>query len=117
VVGQATLSRDIRDLHSSKTVANYLVRRGIPSRLAHEAIGKAVQLCIDQGCELRDLPLDELRSIHPAFSQDFYEALDLESVLAIHDVAGGTAPPRAHQAISLAKEKIESLRGEIHAHA
>jgi argininosuccinate lyase len=97
--------------------ATYLVKRGVPSRLAHEAIGKAVQQCVDKGCELQDLPLDELRSIHPAFDQDFYKALDLQSVLAIHDVPGGTAPARVREALRLAKEKIESLRGEIHAHA
>jgi argininosuccinate lyase len=97
--------------------ATYLVRRGIPSRLAHEVIGKAVQLCLGKSCELQDLPLNELRSINPAFDQDFYESLRLQSVLAIHDVPGGTAPARVRQAINLAKVRIESLRGEIHAHA
>src|SRR4029077_17491020 len=97
--------------------ATYLVKRGVPSRLAHEAIGKAVQQCVDKGCELQDLQLDELRSIHPAFDQDVYETLDLQSVLAIHDVPGGTAPARVREALRLVKEKIESLRGEIHAHA
>jgi argininosuccinate lyase len=97
--------------------ATYLVKRGVPSRLAHEAIGKAVQLCISKNCELQDLALDELKSINPLFDQDFYGALSLQSVLAIHDVPGGTAPARVRQAITLAKEKIESLRGEIHAHA
>ena len=97
--------------------ATYLVRRGVPSRLAHEQIGKAVQLCVGKDCELQDLPLDELRSINPAFDQDFYESLSLQSVLAIHDVPGGTAPARVRQAINLTKEKIEALRGEIHAHA
>ena len=80
-------------------------------------MGKAVQLCISKNCELQDLPLDELRSISPAFDQDFYQSLSLQSVLAIHDVPGGTAPARVRHAIKLAKEQIESLRGEIHAHA
>jgi argininosuccinate lyase len=97
--------------------ATYLVRRGVPSRLAHEVIGKAVQACLSKSCELQDLPLDELRSISPAFDQGFYESLSLRSVLAIHDVPGGTAPARVRQAIKFAKERIESLRGEIHAHA
>jgi argininosuccinate lyase len=97
--------------------ATYLVKRGVPSRLAHERIGKAVQLCIERGCELKDLPLEELRLLSPAFDQDFYESLKLASVLAVHDVAGGTAPGRVRQAINAAGKKIESLREEAHAHA
>ena len=97
--------------------ATYLVKRGMPSRLAHELVGKAVQLCIGRHCELQDLPMDELRSISPLFDDDFSRSLSLQCVLALHDVTGGTAPARVHEAIQFAKEKIESLRGEIHAHA
>jgi argininosuccinate lyase len=97
--------------------ATYLVKRGVPSRLAHERVGKAVQLCIERGCELRDLPLEDLRSLSPAFDEDFCEALSLSSVLAMHDVNGGTAPNQVKQAIAVAKKSIESLREEVHAHA
>jgi len=97
--------------------ATYLVKRGVPSRLAHERIGKAVQICIERGCELQDLPLEELRSLSPAFEKDFYESLKLASVLAVHDVVGGTAPSRVRQAINAARKTIESLREEAHAHA
>jgi argininosuccinate lyase len=97
--------------------ATYLVRRDVPSRLAHERIGKAVQICVERGCELQDLSLEELRSISPAFDQDFYESLKLASVLAVHDVPGGTAPSRVRQAINVTRKRIESLRQEVHAHA
>jgi len=97
--------------------ATYLVKHGVPSRLAHERIGKAVQLCIERNCELQDLPLEELRSLSPAFDQDFYESLRLTSVLAVHDVAGGTAPSRVRQAINATRKRIDSLREEAHAHA
>jgi argininosuccinate lyase len=97
--------------------ATYLVKRGVPSRLAHERVGKAVQMCLDRGCELRDLTLKELRSLSPAFGEDFYEALALPSVLAMHDVQGGTAPARVKQSIGAARKSIESLREEVHAHA
>jgi argininosuccinate lyase len=95
--------------------ATYLVQRGVPSRIAHERIGKAVQICLERNCELQDLPLDELRSLSPAFDQDFYESLKLASVLAIHDVPGGTAPARVRQAIHAARERIDSIREELHA--
>ncbi|MGB8061380.1 MAG: argininosuccinate lyase [Candidatus Sulfotelmatobacter sp.] len=97
--------------------ATYLVTRGVPSRLAHERIGKAVQMCVERNCELQDLLLEDLRSLSPAFGEDFYESLSLASVLAIHDVPGGTAPNRVRHAIAIAKKKIESLREEVHAHA
>ena len=97
--------------------ATYLVRRGVPFRLAHEQIGKAVQLCLERHCELTDLSLEELGALNPAFDRDFYPCLSLPSVLAIHDVPGGTAPPRVRQAISDARQKLDSFRGGIHAHA
>ncbi len=95
--------------------ATYLVNRGVPSRLAHERVGKAVQMCIEKGCELQDLPLAELQSLSSDFGPDFYESLKLASVLAMHDVPGGTAPARVQQALRTAQKKVESLREEVHA--
>ena len=97
--------------------ATYLVKKGVPSRMTHERVGKAVQLALEKGCELQDLPLADLQALSPAFGEDFYEALKLSSVIAIHDVPGGTAVSRVRQAIGEAKNKIEALREEVHAHA
>jgi argininosuccinate lyase len=97
--------------------ATYLVRRGVPFRLAHEQVGKAVQLCLEKHCQLADLSIEELQNLSPALQEDFYACLTLPAVLAIHDVPGGTAPSRVRQAISDAKQKLESIRGGIHAHA
>ena len=97
--------------------ATYLVQRGIPFRLAHEQIGKAVQMCLEKQCELQDLSLEELRSVNLKFDHDFYACLKLESVLAIHDVPGGTAPAQVKQAMADARQSIESIREGVHAHA
>jgi argininosuccinate lyase len=97
--------------------ATYLVNRGVPSRLAHEQIGKAVKLCLEKHCELQDLTLDELRTLNPVFDDSFRECLKPASVLAIHDVAGGTAPSRVRQEIGVARKRIESLREEVNFHA
>jgi argininosuccinate lyase len=97
--------------------ATYLVQRGVAFRLAHEQVGKAVQLCLEKGCELQDLPLEELKKLNPAFDQNFYSCLQLDRVLAMHDVPGGTAPARVRQALTDAKQRIGSIREEIHAHA
>ena len=97
--------------------ATYLVQRGVPFRLAHEQIGKAVRMCLEKECELQDLSLDELHSVNPLFDEHFYSRLTLDSVLSIHDVPGGTAPLRVRQAIAEAKRTIESMSEEVHAHA
>jgi argininosuccinate lyase len=97
--------------------ATYLTKKGVPSRFAHEHVGKAVQICIEKKCELQDLPLAELQAIDPAFGEDFYACLTLQAVIEIHDVPGGTASNRVRQAIAAAKQRIESLRKEVHAHA
>ncbi|MEP6643978.1 MAG: argininosuccinate lyase, partial [Acidobacteriaceae bacterium] len=97
--------------------ATYLVRRGVPFRQAHGNIGKAVQLCLERGCELQDLALTELRHFNLAFEEDIYEHLSLKSVLDIHDVPGGTAPTRVRQALADARQKVNSILEKSHAHA
>jgi argininosuccinate lyase len=97
--------------------ATYLVRKGTPSSVAHEQVGKAVRLCVEEGCGLDGLSLEQLRTLNPAFDMDFYACLTLDSVLAIHDVIGGTAPARVQRAIADAKSKIEKIREDRHAHA
>jgi argininosuccinate lyase len=92
--------------------AAYLVERGVPSRLAHEAVGKAVQLCVERGCELKNLTLGDLHSIHAAFKSDFPSCLGLTEVLALHDVPGGTAPRHVKRALQNARERVAALRGQ-----
>jgi len=88
------------------TAASYLVDRGVASRQAHEAIGKAIQLCLQRGCELAQLSLADLQAINPAFEESFFSKLSVAHALAIHDVPGGTAPARVHQALREARQRI-----------
>ena len=97
--------------------ATYLVRKSVPFRIAHEQIGKAVCAALDKKCELQELKLDELRAIDKHFSEDFYDFVKLENVLAIHDVPGGTAPARVKEAIAAVRAKLKSTCEEAHAHA
>ena len=90
--------------------AAYLVERGVPSRQAHEAVGKAVKLCLERNCNLQDLPLPDLQAINPAFGSDLPGRLELDEVLAIHDVPGGTAPQRVQRALQQTKEHAAALR-------
>jgi len=102
---------------NAMAAAHYLAARGVPFRHAHEKIGQAVQWCIENHCELADMPLDEVRSFAPEADQEFYSHLTLDAVLSCHNVEGGTAPVRVRQALAEARERLAALKGEQHAHA
>jgi argininosuccinate lyase len=89
--------------------AAYLVERGVPSRLAHEAVGKAVALAVERGCELEKLPLADLQAIHSNFDAGFHSCLGLTEVLALHDVQGGTAPRHVKRALENARKRASAL--------
>ena len=72
-------------------LADYLVKRGIPFREAHELVGRAVLLSEKQGRKLSQLDYAELKSISPAFGPDFVKALDLEASVEAREAIGGTA--------------------------
>jgi argininosuccinate lyase len=94
--------------------AAYLVRSGVPFRIAHEMIGKAVQLCVQKGCELEHLSREEFATCGIAADSEFYSALQLQQVLAIHDVPGGTAPLQVRAALKKAKDTISMYAGAAH---
>ncbi|HET9366317.1 MAG TPA: argininosuccinate lyase [Candidatus Angelobacter sp.] len=102
---------------NAMAAATYLSRKGVPFRQAHEVVAQAVQKCLGQECEIEQLSLDELREFSPAFDTDIYENLKVESVLACHDVSGGTAPHRVQQALSSAREKLAVLQEAHGTHA
>jgi argininosuccinate lyase len=90
--------------------AAYLVGRGVPSRLAHEAVGKAVALAVERECDLQNLPLADLQAINASFDAGFHSCLGLTEVLALHDVPGGTAPRHVKRALQNARERVANLR-------
>jgi argininosuccinate lyase len=92
--------------------AAYLVERGVPSRLAHEAVGKAVALAVERGCDLQKLPLADLQAIHSSFDAAFHSSLGVTEVLALHDVPGGTAPRYVERALQNARERAALLRSQ-----
>ena len=94
---------------NAMAAATYLVHKGVPFRKAHEKIGNAVRYCMDKGCELNDLTLDELKQFGPEFAQDFFAAITLEATLDCHDVHGGTARHRVRQALNDAEARVQSL--------
>jgi argininosuccinate lyase len=92
--------------------ATYLVGRGVPSRLAHEQVGKAVRLCVEKNYVLEDLSLNEWRAVSSAVDESIFPKLKLSAVLAMHDVEGGTAPERVQSALHDARRRVAVTRAE-----
>ncbi|MES9900379.1 MAG: argininosuccinate lyase [Sedimenticola sp.] len=89
-------------------LADYLVRKGIPFRDAHEVVGKAVVLGVERDCDLADLSLTELQSFSAEITEDVFEVLTLEGSVAARNHIGGTAPNQVRAAIARAKERLSS---------
>jgi len=87
-------------------LADYLVKKGLPFREAHEAVARAVRAAADQGKDLADLTLAELREFSPLVGEDVFAALTLEGSLAARDHVGGTAPRRVREAVAEARHRL-----------
>lgn len=88
-------------------LADYLVAKGMPFRIAHETVGKAVLFAIEKGCELNELELGDLSQFSELIEEDVYERLSLASSLAARSAVGGTSPERVRKALAAASSKLE----------
>ena len=73
-------------------VADYLVNRGVPFRMAHEVVGKAVALCTQRGCDLPQLTLADWRTLSPAFEKNVAKCFDLATAMAARKGIGAPSP-------------------------
>ena len=80
-------------------LADYLVKKGLPFRDAHETVAHAVKAAASQQCDLSELPLAVLQGFHPSIDQDVYECLSLRGSLQARRTAGGTAPSQVQAQI------------------
>jgi argininosuccinate lyase len=98
-----------REGHATATdLADYLVRKGLPFRDAHEAVARAVREAERRQCELAALPLDDLRRFSPLIDADALDVLTLEGSVRSRDHAGGTAPRQVRAAIEAARRELEA---------
>ena len=88
-------------------LADYLVRKGVPFRNAHELVGKAVALALGRGVALPDVPLEALRGLSPLFEADFRDAVTVDASLAARNVYGGTGPKAVEQELAEARALLE----------
>ncbi len=91
-------------------VADYLAKKGLPFRKAHEIVGNLVLLCDKRGCDLDDLSLEDFKQASDLFEADITEALDLESIVAARTTFGGTGNSVVEQQIELGAKKLEEDR-------
>ncbi|MGC9456259.1 MAG: argininosuccinate lyase [Halothiobacillaceae bacterium] len=87
-------------------LADYLVRRGVAFRDAHEIVGKAVRLGVDTGRDLAEMTLEELQSFSDAIGPDVFEVLTLEGSMAARDIEGGTAPTQVRRQVAEARRRL-----------
>jgi argininosuccinate lyase len=87
-------------------LADYLVKKGLPFRDAHEAVARAVRACEARACDLPDLSLDELREFSPLIDSDVFGVLTVAGSLAARNHPGGTAPNQVRAAIERARNRL-----------
>ena len=87
-------------------LADYLVRRGLPFRDAHEVVGNVVAHCVTEKCNLEELKLATLQTFNSAIENDVFDVLTLEGSVAARDHIGGTAPVQVLMAAKVAAERL-----------
>jgi len=89
--------------------ADYLVRKGVPFRQAHDIVGKVLREAEQTGKSWVDLPLETLQKLSPSFGPDFADGLNVASALAAKKVSGGTAPDSVRAAITDLESRLLKL--------
>jgi len=91
---EAMRAAALQGFATATDLADYLVKKGVPFRDAHETVAHAVRTCEEKGCDLADLPLEDLRAFHASIESDVFGVLTLEGSVAARNHIGGTAPER-----------------------
>ncbi len=106
-VNKAAMAEAVKAGFATATdLADYLVKKGLPFRDAHEAVALAVRHAEKAGVDLADLPLAELQTFSPLIGKDVFKVLSPEGSLASRDHIGGTAPKQVRAAIARARKAL-----------
>ncbi|MDH3526201.1 MAG: argininosuccinate lyase [Gammaproteobacteria bacterium] len=106
------MTRAARQGFSTATdLADYLVRKGIPFRDAHEIVGRAVRYGVENGKDLSAMTLEELQGFSKIIGEDVFEVLTLEGSLAARNHLGGTAPAQVRAAIAAVRTRLANREG------
>jgi len=108
-VNDERMGKAVREDFSNATdMADYLVKRGLPFRQAHEVVGNCVKYCIDHNKRLLDLSLTEFQSFSDLFAEDILEAIKIETCIAARNSYGGTSYTQNGQAIAKGKTMLSN---------
>ena len=99
----------VKGFPTATDLADYLVRKNVPFRDAHEMVGMAVRYASERQCDLAVLSLEELRGFCEHIDEDVFEVLTLEGSVAARSHAGGTAPERVREATEQARQRLRTL--------
>ena len=103
---EAMRSAALQGYATATDLADYLVKKGLPFRDAHEAVALAVRHAEQKGCDLADIALAELQQFSTHIADDVYQVLSLEGSLASRNHIGGTAPNQVEAAIARARAQL-----------
>ena len=98
----------ISDYTNATDLADYLVRKGLEFRKAHDVVGRIVVHAIDRGVELNQLSIDDLRGFSPLIEEDIFPAISLAQSLSGKAAIGGTSPDRVAQELARAKAALKN---------
>jgi argininosuccinate lyase len=100
VKAQAMEAAALRGYATATDLADYLVKKGLPFRDAHEVVAHAVKASLQRGVDLSALPLEELQAFNPTIADDVYEVLSLRGSLNARNLIGGTAPAQTRAQVA-----------------
>jgi argininosuccinate lyase len=112
MVGGITVKKDameraaLKGYATATDLADYLVKKGLPFRDAHEVVAHAVKSAIARGIDLSELPLAELQALNPAVTADVAEVLTLRGSLNARRVLGGTAPVQVQAQVERHRRRL-----------
>ncbi|VTU35285.1 argininosuccinate lyase [Variovorax sp. PBL-E5] len=97
----------LRGYATATDLADYLVKKGLPFRDAHETVAHAVKAAISHQVDLSELPLAVLQTFHPKIEKDVYDVLSLRGSLNARNILGGTAPAQVRQQILRHRARLD----------
>ncbi|AMQ89662.1 argininosuccinate lyase [Marinobacter sp. LQ44] len=96
-----------RGFSTATDLADYLVKKGVPFRDAHEIVGKSVAFGVAEGRDLSDMTLEELQQFSDVIGEDVFDVLTLEGSVQARDHLGGTAPNQVRAAVARARKGLK----------
>jgi argininosuccinate lyase len=108
VNAQAMQAAAMKGYATATDLADYLVKRGVPFRDAHETVAHAVKTASEKQLDLAELPIEVLQSFHPGIADDVYQVLSLHGSMHARNVLGGTAPDQVRKQIARNRARLSA---------